>query len=190
MVSNLVAILLQTKPEPLATELKVILDAVHASLKQEPRDGKFGMTRVLLPHNRPLDKSILGQAWRKAKKGYRLGVFSRPLVKMKPGVKPIGRMSWYMGDIPTGVVSRREVFSPDKLQLEVIDPAVKRLNASAQREDARVVKTSVGWKYDVVTRKVFATGPSCLRCHNAPSAASPIAIIGVTRTPWPPTKAK
>ena len=170
-------------------EMQTVLDAVHAAVKQDPTDGRFGMYRVTLPHHTPMSKSTLTGAYHDIKVGYRTGIFARSTMPLLEN-KGLLRTSWYMGVIPTGIISSQKQYDYRELDSEVIVPAVEKLLSTSKKEMFGTYKTSPGWIYEVAARKVFSTGPSCLKCHQLDKPTAPIAVIGIARTTWPKTKSK
>ncbi len=168
-------------------DMKLVLDAVHAAVKQNPTDGKFGMARVSLPHKQPMGSSTINGAFRNLKSGHRMGIFGRSTVP-RSSQHPQMLTSWYMGEIPGGYISTNKFFDTRDLDSEIILPAVRRTLASKKSDEFQVITASPGWKYEVATRKVFSTGPACMKCHKVDKPGSPIAIIGIARTTWPKAK--
>lgn len=179
----------QTRHESALSDFNTVLDAVHARLKEEPRDGKFGLSRAILPHGREPSKTALGDAFRNLKTGYRPGIFARALVPKK-GSKMAQSGLWYLGTIPAGAISSKVSLSPTQLESQVIAPVLKTLASSKENQIFQSPKASTGWKYEVLARKVFPTSASCSKCHVIASSKEPMAVIGIARTSWPPTKAK
>jgi hypothetical protein len=170
-------------------DMQTVLNAVQAAVQQDPTDRRFGMSRVSLPHQAPISRSTLNGAYHDIKVGYRTGIFARSAKPLPSGQGKL-RTSWCMGVIPMGITSSGKRFDYQELDTEVILPAVKKLLSGLEKEMVGTYRTSPGWIYEVASRKIFSTGPSCLNCHQLDRPGAPIAVIGIARTTWPKTKSK
>lgn len=175
-------------PNDLIT-MKILLEAVHKNLTEEPLNGAFGMSRVALPHGKNPIKEPTASAYRGFKLGYRSGIFAYPTVPRKTtsGFTEL-LPKWYLGEIPVGERSRSNSFNPIQLLNEVIEPSFRFQLKSPKESQYRSIKVSNGWIYQVMTKKVFATSDSCLKCHSLKKPSDPIAVIGLVRTSWPMVK--
>lgn len=156
-----------------------VLDSIEGSLRQPPRDGKFGLSRAKLPHNRQMEPKDVYVALREIRSGKRLGIFARAKTA---NADSKFRGSWYAGEIPASTLTVGE------LENNVVLPAAIKLFRSSKKDGFVRITAKKGIVYEVATRKVFAVDSSCYTCHKNVKPREPIAVIGIARTPNPPLK--
>lgn len=170
---------------------KSLMEQLNAILRQDPKDNKFGLTRLPTIHGKPTFHS-----------GTPEGKLAIESYKALEGDNAI--MVSAFGKFQEGRPTRhRNMPYQDKFTVERFPDSKKFLadvrdfyakagpeNASklyaSTKNDLKAEVTIAGIKSFVYLKKVYPSSKKCLDCHEEMGAGKPVGIVTLLRVPYPP----
>ena len=169
---------------------KTLIDQLNEILRQDPKDGNFGLTRLPTIHGKPSFHPSTPEGKRAIESYEALSGNNAIMVsafgKFQEGRPTRHRNMPYQDKFSVDRFKDSKKFSEDvrEFYMKAGPENASKLYASG-KNDLKTEVTISGIKSVVYMKKVFPSSKKCLNCHEEMGAGKPVGIVTLLRVPYP-----